>query len=140
MTEYGQKVTKKAQNSTELGQFLSKNYKNQEFWFFCSEQRMDHLPDLLKLSKNELFEVKIYQTEPFLQHFDQNFDAILFFSPSGVSSFFMANQGVESELICIGETTAGEASNYSDHIWTANQATIESVIAKTIKVLNHDKE
>ena len=140
LAKYGQKVTKKANNSTELGQYLSKNYQNQEFWYFCSEQRMDHLPDLLKSSKNRLIEVKIYEIDPILQHFDQIFDAILFFSPSGVNSFFEVNKGVESALICIGDTTAKAASKFSEKVWTAQQATVESVIAKTVKVLNHDKE
>ncbi|PQB05542.1 uroporphyrinogen-III synthase [Aureitalea marina] len=140
LIEYGQKVTMTANNSSELGQYLIKKYQNQDFLFVCSEQRLDILPDLLKSAKNHVFELKIYQIKPVLHRFDQKFDGILFFSPSGVDSYFQNNTAGKSPLICIGETTAKEAALHTENVWIAKQATVESVIAKTIKVLNNDQE
>lgn len=140
LMDFGQKVTLKAQNSTELADLLAKTYQNEQFWFVCAEQRLDVLPKSLKLAKNSVFELKIYQTRAVLRHFEQKMDAILFFSPSGVRSYFSQNRSGNAQLICIGGTTAKMVNNYANTVHIANQATVESVIAKTIKVLSHDQK
>jgi uroporphyrinogen-III synthase len=58
------------------------------------------------------------------------------FSPSGVQSYFGANKPQKETIVCIGNTTATAAKLYTDQIAIANTTSIESVIAKTVKVLN----
>ena len=90
------------------------------------------------LNKIQFFEVKTYETVQKPTHFSQKWDAILFFSPSGVQSYFSANEKeVKKEPfhICIGETTASEAKKFTKNIVVANATSVESVIAKTVKVL-----
>ncbi len=133
LIENGQNVVKMAQNSSELGQFLVKTAQNKSFFYFCGSNRRDELPELLKSTKIELFEVKTYKTELKPKHFGQKFDGILFFSPSGVQSYTMENSLTEETAFCIGDTTSNEAKKHTDKVVTANSPSVESVIAKTAK-------
>lgn len=136
LEELGQNVIKMEQNASLLGNYLIKNYKNDTFWHFCGSRKREELSELLKSSKISLFEVNTYQTELNLKKIDQKFDGILFFSPSGVESYFQENSADEAHLICIGETTASLAKQYSNKVEIANSAAVESVIAKAVKILN----
>jgi uroporphyrinogen-III synthase len=135
LEENGIKVTKIAKNSTELGQYIAKNYKKEPFYYFCGSMRRDELPEILKASENELFEVKTYKTTLNLNKFDQKWDGILFFSPSGVESFSIRNKMDTSVAFCIGETTASEAKKYTKNVVVSNSTSVESVIAKAVNVL-----
>ena len=136
LEEYGLHVVKSAKNSTELAHFIAKNYKNGVFHYFCGKQRRDELPDILLEAKISLLEVKTYETELKLKKFDQKWDGILFFSPSGVESFVIENNLANSIAFCIGETTANEAKKCTGNVIVANSTTVESVIAKAVKTLH----
>ncbi|WP_343672271.1 uroporphyrinogen-III synthase [Chitinophaga sp.] len=85
--------------------------------FFCGNQRRDELPDLLRQRGIELKEIVVYETIAVTPSFSGNFDGILFFSPSGVHSFFAANK-TEDHTICfaIGNTTAQALQQYTGNI------------------------
>lgn len=134
-----QKVMKMASNSKELGDFIIEMDKNEPFYYFCGSRRRDELPNLLKSSKIELFEVKTYKTTLKPRIFTQKPDGILFFSPSGVESFKQENSMQNAVAFCIGETTAEEAKKHTDRIVIANSPTVESVIAKAAKKLQIQK-
>lgn len=139
LEENGQKVLKTAKNASELALFIVKNHKNEAFHYFCGKQRRDELPTILKEQSVKLEEIFVYEMTQNLQSFNQNFDGFLFYSPSGVKSFFEANQHMlplfEERCFCIGDTTALEAKKYTDNVIIANTTSIESVIAKTIITL-----
>jgi len=134
LEENGLKVAKKAKNASYLGDFIQKKHQNESFYFFCGNLRMPEIPTSFKNSKNTLFEVKTYETELNFKKFDQNWDGILFFSPSGVQSYFHLNK-TDAPVFCIGNTTAQEAQKFTNNIVIANTTSIESVIAKAIKTL-----
>jgi uroporphyrinogen-III synthase len=82
--------------------------------FFCGNIRRDELPQLLKEHKIDLEEMVVYETIVTPQEVTQAYDAVLFFSPSAVDSFFSVNKVSESTvLFAIGNTTAKAISNYS---------------------------
>lgn len=143
LTEKGLKVVEIAKNSTELAHFIAKNHKNEHFYYFCGNKRRDELPTILKETKVSFEEVITYETSLKIQSFDQNFDGVLFYSPSGVEAFAKANpQSLplkeEKEgciAFCIGETTADEARKYTDNIIVSNATTIESTIARAVNYL-----
>jgi len=139
LEENGQKVIKKTRNASELAQFITKNCKNDSFLFFCGSKRKEELPKALKNAKIDFFEVKTYKTMLKTRAFNQEWDGILFFSPSGVESFAQKNNIKNSIAFCIGETTASEAKKYSDNIIVAHSTTVESVIAKAIKTIQYDE-
>ena len=150
LEENGLKVTKTAQNSVKLGEFIINNHKNDQFHYFCGSERRDELPDILNTSEISLFEVKTYKTTLKQKKFNQKWDGILFFSPSGVESYFSVNkeelQAIPQQVqngsplfICIGETTANEVRKYFKNVVIANSTSVESVIAKTVKLLTIKK-
>jgi uroporphyrinogen-III synthase len=95
-----------AKNAISLAKCIAeKNIK--EVVFFCSDKRMDTLPAYLQKAGIALKEVIVYKTEEVPQVVVKEYDGILFFSPSGVSSFFSLNKiPVDTMLFAIGNTTA----------------------------------
>lgn len=136
LEENGQKVIKMTQNASELGHFISKNHKNDSFLFFCGNRRLNDLPEILVKHKLHFKELEVYQTELNPQQFSESFDGILFFSPSGVQSYTLANDLGSSTAFCIGETTAKEAALHTESIVVADSATIESLLKKVIFYYN----
>lgn len=144
LEDNGYKVEKMGTNSKELAHFIQKEHTNDKFYYFCGSKRRDELPDLFHESNMVLFELESYKTVLNLKKFDQKWDGILFFSPSGVQSYFEANsksfEAIQQQndnplLVCIGETTASEAKKYSTNVAIANATSVESVIAKAVKML-----
>jgi len=161
--EKGLKVTKTAQNATELALFIAKSYKNEHFFYFCGNRRRDDLPTFLKLKGIRHNEIVVYKTDLNLEVLKQSFEAILFFSPSGVQSFIQANYPdklikkprkvspkdsdkergsllwsgdiTDARAICIGMTTYQEANRHFYSCFVANSTTVESTIAKAVKTL-----
>ncbi|MAW96082.1 MAG: uroporphyrinogen-III synthase [Leeuwenhoekiella sp.] len=132
----GLKVVKTGQNASELADFITKNYKNEHFCFFCGNKRRDELPQILNENRLRFQEIEVYKTSLNNKKFEQKFDAVLFFSPSGVQSFAQQNSLENTLAVCIGNTTAAEVQNYTDQFTVANATTIESVIARAVKALN----
>lgn len=139
----GQNVVKMTEYASELAPFLVENHKNEHFYFFCGNIRSNVIPSTLKKNSVSFEEIEVYKTTLNPKKIERQFDAVLFFSPSGVRSYCEANlQGFAAGLIlglppmiCIGTTTASEAKVYSDNVVIANSTTVESVIAKAVKVL-----
>jgi uroporphyrinogen-III synthase len=136
LEENGLKVIEIGQNATELAQNIAKNYKNCVFYYFCGTIRREELPKVLKSEKIGLFEVKTYKTVLKTKKFDQNWDGILFFSPSGVASYISENKHQRNtHAFCIGQTTAASAKKHFKSVVVAPTNTIESVLEKTIEAL-----
>lgn len=140
----GQKVIKMTEYASELASYLVENHKNDHFHFFCGNIRSDVIPSKLKENNVVFEEIEVYKTTLNPRKFERQFDAILFFSPSGVRSFCEINlQDVAEKpglvgfppFVCIGTTTASEAKNYSENVVISNSTTVESVIAKAVKIL-----
>lgn len=133
LEENGQKVLKMTNYASELADFIVKKHKKETFYFFCGNIRSDVLPSELKKAKIPLFEVKTYKTTLNVTRFDQKWNAILFFSPSGVRSFTSENDIGDSLCVCIGNTTASEAKKFTNNVIVSETTTIESVIETIIK-------
>jgi len=131
----GFNVAKSAQNAADLADFIAKNHKDAHFCFFCGNKRRDELPQILTENQISFQEIEVYQTGLNDKKFEQNFDAVLFFSPSGVQSFTLQNDLKDTLAVCIGQTTANEVQKHTDQYTIANATTIESVIARAVKAL-----
>jgi uroporphyrinogen-III synthase len=78
-----------------------------KFIFFCGDQRRHELPDMLKAEKISIEEIVVYRTIATPVSVAQDYDAIAFYSPSAVTSFFSVNKiPLHTVLFCIGKTTA----------------------------------
>lgn len=78
-----------------------------EVVFFCGDKRMDTLPSLLQNEEVVVYEVVVYETAETPVKVTMEYDGILFFSPSGASSFFSLNTlSPHTALFAVGNTTA----------------------------------
>lgn len=82
--------------------------------FFCGDQRRDVLPDKLKEFGIPLQELVVYQTQATPVRLKKVYDAVLFFSPTAVTSFFSINTlSRQTVLFALGGTTAGALRRFS---------------------------
>lgn len=127
-----------AKNASELAQKIIQAGAN-EIIFFCGNKRRDDLPNRLALANIKVHEVILYETVATPVVVDNDFDAVLFFSPSGVQSFFSSNE-LKQNTVCfaIGATTATSISTF-----TTNKI-INSIAADPVmmveEVIDHFKQ
>lgn len=75
--------------------------------FFCGDQRRPDLPEQLSAAGIAIEEITVYKTILTPVTIIKEYDAILFYSPTGVESFFMKNTlEASTVLFAIGNTTA----------------------------------
>lgn len=132
LEENGQKVVKMAKNASILADFILKNAGNEDFLFFTGNQRMPAI-EAAFAQENRTLEVIETYTSIAQPKAMGNYDAILFYSPSGVKSYLQNNSLEQSTCFAIGETTALCLQKYTDNIITATQPTIEHLIAAVRK-------
>jgi uroporphyrinogen-III synthase len=107
-------ITGIADNGEQLAEEIIKHSTEKKMIFFCGDQRRNVLPDQLKKSGIDLEEIIVYRTVETPAHTSKHYDGILFYSPSGVKSFFSENTIEKStQLFAIGTTTANEAKVFT---------------------------
>ena len=85
--------------------------------FFCGNQRLNDLPEMLAQQGIGVKELIVYTTEETPHTIQKNYDAILFFSPSAVHSFFSVNTiPVNVLLFSIGKTTTSAIQTYCSNL------------------------
>ena len=84
--------------------------------FFCGDQRMDILPQNLKRHNVRLTELIVYDTRLTSSQIEGIPDAILFFSPTAVRSFFSMNSLTSPTIVfAMGKTTAAALKEYTSN-------------------------
>lgn len=121
--------------TAEYGSILADHIIQQEgvkeVVFFCGNKRREELPSRLKDAGIVVHEITVYRTEETPSPVDEDLDGVLFFSPSGVSSFFAAND-LKKEAVCfaIGRTTAEAIAPYTPNkIITSASTSPEAMLA-----------
>jgi uroporphyrinogen-III synthase len=74
----------------------------------CGDKRLSTIEDKLSQNKIQYHQLVVYETILITnKKIEEEFDAIMFYSPSGVKSFFANNVLKEEQVFCcIGDTTA----------------------------------
>lgn len=136
LSNHGYQVVLICEYAAELAKMITQNYASDEFSLLCSQQRLDTIPHKFADENISLTEYHIYQTSSRHQYFQNDFDAVLFYSPSGIRSFFEANPEMTSiQAVCIGTTTAEAAKKYIKNVTYSTQTSVESVIVKAVQLL-----
>ena len=114
------------------------NNGTQEAVFFCGNIRRDELPQLLKEHQIGLSEIVVYETIVTPQEITKAYEAILFFSPSAVDSFFSINKVTDTTILfAIGNTTAKAIGNYSTNtVVKADTPEKDNLVKKAIGYFN----
>jgi uroporphyrinogen-III synthase len=109
-----------------------------EVVFFCGNKRRQELPSMLQSAGVIVNEIMVYETSLTPSVVENDFDAILFFSPTAVESFFSANVPKENTVcFAIGTTTSGSLAEFtSNKIEVSEDTSQESMLAS---VLSHFK-
>lgn len=128
-----------AANAAALAEVIIKNEEKGPLVFFCGDQRRDELPDLLRQQGVVLEEVIVYETMATPTITGEEYDGILFLSPSAVRSFFSVNI-LPPQTVCfsIGPTTARTLQEYTGNkIITSANPTMDELVQTTISYFNN---
>lgn len=119
--------------SEQLANKIVSNHLASRFVYFSGNLRRDTLPKLLIENGIVVEEQTTYQTVLNPVKINQKFDGILFFSPSGVSSF-LTNIALGDEIcFCIGNTTAATLEGKTQNILVAETPSMESLAELCIR-------
>ena len=121
------KVAHVEKNAKKLAEYLVEFMDGTEVTYFCSDLRLDDLPNILEQNRIRVKEVEAYQTKYDGVNVDDTVEGVMFYSPSTVESFVRSNHK-EIIAFCIGETTAKEAKKHFNDVRVAKVPTVESVI------------
>lgn len=121
------KVTHSEPNAKKLAEYLVEYVEGTEVTYFCSDLRLDDLPNILTKNNLTVNEVDAYSTKFASIKIDEKAEGVMFYSPSTVKSYLLENDAAKIAF-CIGETTAAEASKHFKDVRVAKVPTVESVI------------
>lgn len=114
-TQLGKNIIADAEHASLLAKKIIE-LKIDELIFFCGNKRRGELPGILKDAGIKVHVLVVYETTETPVEITDEFDAILFFSPSGAESFFSVNT-LSTQVVCfaIGKTTADSIRNYANN-------------------------
>jgi len=110
------KIAGTAESASVLADVIISHKNISSVTFFCGDKRRDELPEKLKQHGVFVQEIEVYKTLETANKIEKKYDAILFYSPSAVNSFFSLNTiDSETKLFAIGKTTAAEIEKFSSN-------------------------
>ena len=120
-----------ADNAADLAQKII-SFQPEHVLFVCGDKRRYELPDALRNNNIRITELIVYTTTETPVQLNEDFDAILFFSPSAVRSFFKLNVlKSNAVLFAIGKTTANTIKEFcSNETITSDYPDQEHLVKK----------
>jgi uroporphyrinogen-III synthase len=130
-----------AKNAAELAERIVAD-KVPNISFFCSNIRREELPNILQDHNIPVTEIVVYETIETAAKMDKSYDAILFFSPSAVHSFFSKNTVLPNTLLfAIGNTSAKAIKLFSNNrIIISEFPAKDQLVEKAIKYFSTQVE
>jgi uroporphyrinogen-III synthase len=128
-----------AKNAVLLAEEIAKKSEEHKIFFFCGSRRLEDLPQLLSKKNVEVEEIIVYKTELVPQKIVDDYEAVAFFSPSAVESFFSENV-LNKNAVCfsVGSTTSEAIKKYTgNEVITSEKPSEESVIEMAVKYSKH---
>lgn len=120
------KVTK---NAKELAEFIIENSPKEKFLHFCGNLALNVLNKALPLQNISYKKIPVYETELLFPTISTKYDAVCFFSPSGVRSFAKFNSLEDIQMFSIGQTTTKELEKLTQKpIITSSESNIDDLL------------
>ena len=120
---------KLCKNASELSQFIVENSVNEKFLHFCGDLALDVLDEKLPLQNISYKKILVYKTELLFPKINEKYQAVVFFSPSGVRSFAQFNGLDDLKIFSIGKTTTSELKKLTDNkIITSHKNTLADLL------------
>ncbi|MGB5553435.1 MAG: hydroxymethylbilane synthase [Flavobacteriaceae bacterium] len=120
-------VTHQEKNAKKLAEYLVDYMEGLEATYFCSNLRMEDLPNILTENHIKVTEIEAYETKISASKIDDSVEGVLFFSPSTIESYLQINKA-DKIAYCIGDTTATEARKHFKDVRVAKIPDTESLI------------
>jgi len=106
-------IVASARNASILSRKIIEQKNIREVIFFCGDQRLDDLPETLRINNIRVQEVIAYHASQTPHEVQEDYDGVMFFSPSAVHSFFSVNTiHTNVVLFSIGKTTTATIQTY----------------------------
>lgn len=127
-----------AKNANLLAERIIASNRVKKVVFFCGDHHLNHLPQKLREHNIITDEVIVYTTVQTPEFIEDNFDGILFFSPSAVHSFFSMNTvPIDTILFSIGDTTTAAIQSYcTNKIITSDWPGVDSLLEQVTHFYN----
>lgn len=136
----GYNVVLQTHYAEDLVSFFPKQNHHQKVVFFAGNSRRDVIPQALDMHFEHWQECLTYEMQLSPVAFEGRFDVILFFSPSAVTSFLMANELHDARPICIGETTAAYFKENERAYNVAHQPLLPLVITEALRYIKNGQK
>jgi len=140
LNDLGMKVALWKPYAEELSKAIITDFADKRFTFVSGTLRRDTLPQSLQKHGVYFEEWQVYETQLTPLQVEGVFQAILFFSPSGVESFLQLNALGNTVCFCIGNTTREALKPFASNVVVANRPTVESTIIACIHYFNNLQE
>ena len=129
-----------AKNAISLAQLIITIPDVEEVSFICGNIRRDELPEILQYEYIDVEEIEIYKTKDTGQLIEQDYKAVIFFSPSAVEAFFKTNKlPHNTPCFCLGNTSASTARLHTDNIVIAEAPSQQSILESITEYYNLTK-
>lgn len=129
LRKYGFGTFKVTRHAKELSEFIIENSSKENFLHFCGNLALDVLNKTLPLQNISYRKIPVYETVLLYPKVTGTYDAVCFFSPSGVRSFAKFNSLDNIKIYSIGETTEKEIKKFTKNpIITSKESTMENLL------------
>ena len=101
----------KEKNAKSLAELVNENCKEKAVVYLKGDKSLNTLQTEIDSEKIQLFKTEVYRNLPIAQKLSADFDAYLFFSPSGIESFIEAGNLIPASALVftIGHTSGNRA-------------------------------
>lgn len=118
-----------AHNAEALAEVILGDPSVKALTFLGGNRRLDILPEKLRSRGVEVNEIEVYRTELVPVKVSHHYDAVIFFSPSGVESYMRSTPNRPTLAFCIGTTTGSFARQHGfNNVLVSSEPNTESLI------------
>ena len=135
VSNFGFETEETFKNIHFLADFLKGNCQKESLLHFCGNLSLDILEHAFADSKISYRKITVYETKLLEPKISENYEALVFFSPSGVRSFAAHNSLEKKMLFSIGKTTESELKNFTKNkIYTSEENSLRDLI----QIIKHE--
>lgn len=121
-------VFKVGDDAKDLSQFIKNESPNERFIHFCGTLSLDILSE--EIEKDKYQKIEVYETHLLYPTINTSYDALVFFSPSGVRSFAKNNSLENAMLFSIGKTTESELKKFTNNrVYYSDRSNINELLS-----------
>lgn len=129
-------VLHKKESAASLAQLIAAEYKGESgFSFICGKKRRPEIEHVLGEHNISVDCIETYTSHLQPKAFGAQ-DGVLFYSPSGVESYFQMNEIGTAQCFALGQTTASSLRPFSQHVHIAKEPTFDHLALCVHQYLN----